>query len=195
MATGRPRTFDNTEALKSALQVFWQKGYEGTSLSDLTEAMKINRSSLYATFGSKEQLFNQALDLYFEGPPKLTSAAFNESTARAVAERFLHVTADSVTNPSTPRGCLTIRGAIACGEDAESVRQELVSRRVESEMALRHRFEQAKSPGDLPAGSDPAALARYIMTIAEGMSIRAADGSTREELQDVIDIAMQAWPT
>ncbi|QWU17598.1 transcriptional regulator, TetR family [Paenibacillus sophorae] len=195
MATGRPRTFDNTEALKSALQVFWEKGYEGSSLSDLTEAMKINRSSLYATFGSKEQLFNQALDLYFEGPPKLTGAAFNETTARAVVERLLNVTADSVTNPSTPKGCLTIRGAIACGEDAEVIRQELTSRRVETEMALRHRFEEAKSAGDLPAGSDPAALARYIMTITEGMSIRAADGSTRDELQDVIDITMQAWPS
>ncbi|NGM82447.1 TetR/AcrR family transcriptional regulator [Paenibacillus sp. 7124] len=195
MATGRPRTFDNTEALKSALQVFWEKGYEGASLSDLTEAMKINRSSLYATFGSKEQLFNQALDLYFEGPPKLTSAAFNEPTARAVVERFLNVTADSVTNPSNPKGCLTIRGAIACGEDAEVIRQVLTSLRVETEMTLRHRFEQAKSAGDLPAGSNPAALARYIMTVTEGMSIRAADGSTRDELQDVIELTMQAWPS
>ncbi|AHV96365.1 TetR/AcrR family transcriptional regulator [Paenibacillus sabinae] len=195
MATGRPRTFDNTEALERALQVFWEKGYEGASLSDLTEAMKINRSSLYATFGSKEQLFNQALDLYFEGPPKLTSAAFNEPTARAVVDKLLNVTADSVTNPSTPKGCLTIRGAIACGEDADVIRQELTSRRVGTEMALRHRFEQAKSVGDLPAGSNPAALARYIMTVTEGMSIRAADGSTRDELQDVIDLAMQAWPS
>ncbi|AIQ11942.1 TetR/AcrR family transcriptional regulator [Paenibacillus durus] len=195
MATGRPRTFDNTEALKSALQVFWEKGYEGASLSDLTEAMKINRSSLYATFGSKEQLFNQALDLYFEGPPKLTSAAFNEPTARAVVEKLLNVTADSVTNPSYPKGCLTIRGAIACGEDADMIRQELTSRRVETELALRRRFEQAESAGDLPAGSNPAALARYIMTISEGMSIRAADGSTRDELQDVIELTMKAWPS
>lgn len=193
--TGRPRTFDNTEALKRALQVFWQKGYEGTSLSDLTEAMKINRSSLYATFGSKEQLFHKVLDLYYEGPPKLTSAAFQEPTARAVVEQLLHSTADSVTNPSNPKGCLTIRGAIACGEEAEPIRQELVSRRVASEIALRHRLEQAKAAGDLPAGSNPAALARYIMTIAEGMSIRAADGATRDELQDVIDTTMQAWPS
>ena len=89
MATGRPRAFDINEALKNALQVFWQKGYEGTSLEDLTKAMNINRSSLYTTFGNKEQLFYKVLDLYYEGPPRLTSAAFNEPSARAVVEKLL----------------------------------------------------------------------------------------------------------
>lgn len=195
MATGRPRAFDINESLKRALQVFWQKGYEGTSLADLTEAMNINRSSLYATFGSKEQLFYKVLDLYYEGPPRLTSSAFNEPSAHDVVERLLNVTADSVTNPSTPPGCLTVRGALACGEEAEPIRQELVTRRKAAETALRHRLEQGKSDGDLPSNSNPAALARYIMTIAEGMSIQAADGATRQELQDVIDSTMEAWPS
>lgn len=195
MATGRPRAFNINEALKHALQVFWQKGYEGTSLEDLTKAMNINRSSLYSTFGSKEQLFYKVLDLYYEGPPRLTSEAFNEPSARAVVEKLLNVTADSVTNPSTPHGCLTVRGALACGEEAEPIRQELVSRRKAAEIALRQRLEQARSAGDIPSNSNPAALARYIMAIAQGMSIQAAGGANREELQDVIDSTMEAWPS
>ncbi|MBW7453970.1 TetR/AcrR family transcriptional regulator [Paenibacillus sepulcri] len=195
MAGGRPRAFDIDIALESALRLFWQKGYEGTSLSDLTEAMNINRSSLYTTFGSKEELFRKVLDLYYEGPPSVTGAALHESTARAVAERLLSATADTVTDPATPPGCLTIQGALSCGEEAEPIRQELITRRKASGIALRQRFEQAKASGDLPAHSNPAALARFISTIAEGMSIQAADGASREELQEVIDTALQAWPS
>lgn len=195
MAGGRPRAFDIHTALERALELFWQKGYEGTSLSDLTGAMNINRSSLYTTFGSKEELFRKVLDLYFEGPPRLTGAALNEPTARAVVERLLSATADSVTDPSTPPGCLTVQGALSCGEEAEPIRQELISRRKASGTALRERFEQAKASGDLPVDSNPAALARFILTIAEGMSIQAADGASREDLQEVINVTLQAWPS
>ncbi|WP_141433961.1 TetR/AcrR family transcriptional regulator [Bacillus sp. 03113] len=195
MAVGRPRAFDIEGALEKALELFWRKGYEGTSLSDLTEAMNINRSSLYATFGSKEQLFQKALDLYFEGPPKATAAAFKEPTARQVVEKLLHVTADSVTNPETPPGCLTVQGALACGEESEAIKLELTSRRVDSEKALTIRLEKAKLDGDLPGNSNPSALARYILTLAFGMSIQAANGVTREQLQEIIEITMQSWPS
>src|SRR5437588_3756269 len=103
---GRPRCFDESCALDSALQVFWRKGYEGASLPELTRAMGINRPSLYAAFGNKEALFRQVLDRYAAGPAAYVREALNEPTARAVAERVLGGAIDLLTGPRGPRGCL-----------------------------------------------------------------------------------------
>src|SRR5213592_2067234 len=120
---GRPRAFHVDEALDQALEVFWRKGFEGTSLPDLTKAMGINRPSLYAAFGNKEALFRRALDRYAEGPAAYVREALNGLTARAVAERLLHGSIDLLTDPRHPRGCLMVQGALACGEAADSVRR------------------------------------------------------------------------
>jgi len=192
MAAGRPRAFAIDGALERALELFWRKGYEGTSLTDLTEAMGINRSSFYATFGSKEQLFQMVLDLYVnQGPPKETAACLNEPTVKEVIAKYLRATADALTDPVHPPGCLTIRGAMACGEEAEPIRRELVARRVNAEKALQLRLEQAQRAGDLPEDVSPAALARYISTVVSGMSIQAANGVGRAELEEVIDLTLR----
>src|SRR6266404_7803891 len=161
---GRPRAFDVDLALDRALHVFWKKGYEGASLSDLTEAMDINRPSLYAAFGNKETLFRKALDRYSRGPTAFYEDALRAPTARAVVERLLRGTVDLLTNPQTPRGCLIVQSALACGDAADSVRKEVDSRREAGETALRRRLQRAKREGDLPANSDPADLSRYITT-------------------------------
>jgi AcrR family transcriptional regulator len=191
---GRPRSFDIGRALEAALQVFWQKGYEGTSLSDLTQAMGINRPSLYAAFGDKQALFRKALDRYAEGPAAYVRESLKEPTARAVVERLLGGVADLITAPRHPKGCLTVQGALACGEAADSIRQELNSRRAAGEAALRRRLKRAKSEGDLPAESDPADLDRYVATIMYGLAVQAAGGANRDELWRVIEIALGAWP-
>src|ERR1700731_1201666 len=121
-ALGRPRSFETGEVLDAAMKVFWCKGYEGASLADLTRAMGINRPSLYAAFGSKEGLFRKALDRYAEGPSAYVLEALNEPTARAVAERLVAGSADLLTHPRNPHGCLLVQGALACGEAADSVR-------------------------------------------------------------------------
>src|SRR5262245_28573236 len=113
---GRPREFDAEEALERALYVFWRKGYEGASLSDLTEAMGINRPSLYAAFGNKEELFRKALDRYADGPAAFNRQALESKTARGVVECLLRGTAESVTDPCHPAGCLAVQGALSCGE-------------------------------------------------------------------------------
>jgi len=177
------------------LNVFWRKGYEGASLSDLTKAMRINRPSLYAAFGDKGKLFSKVLDRYAEGPASYSIAALQEPTSRAVVERLLYGTADHLTSPQNPRGCLWVQGALACGNGTESVRMELISRRMAGEAALRQRLNRARIDGDLPPEANPANLARYIATMIQGMSIRAAGGATRGELHRIIDIALQSWPS
>jgi AcrR family transcriptional regulator len=191
---GRPRAFDPDTALEAALRVFWQKGYEGTALSDLTAAMGINRPSIYATFGNKEALFRKALDRYSERTTNFTAEALKEPTARAVAERLLVGTADLLSRPGNPKGCLVVQGALACGEEADPIRKELISRRATGEATLRERFEHAKLEGDLPAGADAGDLARYVMAVMHGMSVQSAGGVSRTDLQRVIDLSLRAWP-
>src|ERR1700681_4090818 len=164
-ALGRPRSFETGKALDAAMKVFWRKGYEGASLSDLTKAMGINRPSLYAAFGHKEKLFHKVLDRYAEGPASFSYAALGEPTSRAVVERLLYGTADMLTSRQNPHGCLWVQGALACGNNTDSVRKELISRRMAGEAALRQRLLRARMDGDLPSEANPASLARYIATI------------------------------
>jgi len=192
---GRPRAFDVDKALDRALNVFWRKGYEGTSLDDLTAAMKINRPSLYAAFGNKENLFRRALERYSSGPAAHTCAALQAPTARAVAKRMLLGTVTLLTNPRHPRGCLIVQGALACGEGSESVQRELARHREAAVTALRKRFERARRDSDLPRSADAATLARYVLTVVHGLAVQAASGATRAELLRVVKIALRAWPT
>ena len=194
MTLGRPRAFDIDQVLESALRVFWRKGYEGTSLPDLTKAMGINRPSLYAAFGNKEELFRKALDLYAEGPAAFIREAVEKPTAREVVEHLLIGSAHLLTDPRNPCGCLAVQGALACGESADPIRRELISRRAAMETAIRERLERAKLTGDLPPDSNPADLARYITTVSHGMAVHAAGGASREDLNRVVQIALQAWP-
>jgi AcrR family transcriptional regulator len=191
---GRPRSFDKEHALDAALRVFWEKGYEGASLSDLTEAMGINRPSLYAAFGDKEALFRQVLERYEHGPVAYVAEALQEPTARGAIERMLKGTVAALTRPQSPRGCLYVQGALACGDESSAMRKELATRRSAGELALRKRLKKAKADGELPATADPADLARFYMAVMHGMSVQAAGGATRAALEGVAGTALRAWP-
>src|SRR5919106_255484 len=142
MAVGRPRAFDKDEALDQAMEVFWRKGYEGASLSDLTKAMGINPPSLYAAFGNKEGLLNAALDRYAEQRKGFLRTAFGEPTARKVAECLLRGVAEFHTDPANPPGCLFTQGGLACGDGAEMIPRELASRRAQLEEAGPERLQR-----------------------------------------------------
>src|SRR5579872_5952299 len=133
---GRPRSFDAEQALDRALEVFWQKGYEGASLTNLTKAMGIERPSLYAAFGDKESLFRQALDRYSERALGYTSEALSEKRARIAIERLLRETVALQTDPRNPKGCLMVQGALACSESSHAIREELIGRREQGETAI-----------------------------------------------------------
>jgi AcrR family transcriptional regulator len=189
---GRPRAFDPDAALERAMHVFWAKGYEGASLSDLTRAMRINRPSLYAAFGNKEQLFRKVLDRYMDGPVAYFGKALAAPKARDVVEEIFLGTVRMGDDPRIPAGCLMVQGALACGDAA--VRKEVAARRTASEAALRRRFQQAKREGDLPKNSNPGELAGYVMTVVRGMAVQSAGGASGDLLRRVAQIALRAWP-
>jgi AcrR family transcriptional regulator len=195
MPSGRTRQFDGEEVLDRALEVFWEHGYEGTTLPALTRAMGINRPSLYAAFGNKEQLFRKALDRYQTGPNSFLTEALSKPTARAVVEASFSGFVRMQRDRDKARGCLIVCGALACGEAAESVREELARLREAAVTALRQRFERAVREGDLAAGTDCATLARYVATVLNGLAVQAASGATEQELGRVSAMAMQAWPS
>jgi len=191
---GRPRGFNQEEALNRAMHVFWQKGFEGASLNDLTTAMGIQPPSLYKAFGNKQALFEKALARYLAGPVAFMHGALNEPTAYAVAERILRQTAEFLTERRSRRGCMTIQAALAGGLEAEPVRRKLIALRVKEQDALRRRFERAKSEGDLPKDADASDLARFITAVFQGMTVQAINGASRDELLRLSDMALRTWP-
>jgi AcrR family transcriptional regulator len=191
---GRPRGFDADEALERAVLVFWAQGYDGASLDDLTGAMGITRTSMYRAFGNKEDLFRRALERYTEGPASYFAQALGRSTAGDVATAFLGGAVRATTRPGCPTGCLGVQGSLAAGESGRQARDTLAAWREQGTAHLRDRFQRAVDEGDLPPGADPGLLARYLMTVANGIAVQAAGGTAREELQLVADMALRCWP-
>jgi len=191
---GRPREFCTDAALAAALRVFWSKGYEGASMAELTEAMGITKPSLYAAFGNKESLFRKALDLYENEKLDYMRQALDAPTAREVAARLLRGALANQTGQNSPKGCLGVISSMACGAEAESIRQEVIARRVSSQRAVLDRFERAKTEGDLPADTDVQGLASYLMVILQGMAVQAGAGASCAELERLIDTSLAMWP-
>jgi AcrR family transcriptional regulator len=193
-ARGRPREFCVDAALSAALRVFWSKGYEGASLTELTEAMGITRPSLYAAFGNKEALFRKALDLYEHDKLAYVSAALEAPTARGVAQRLLDGALEMQTTGSDPKGCLGVISSVACGAEAESIRAEVLLRRASSDAALLSRFEQAQADGDFPAHIEPVGLVRYLSAVVQGLCIQAGSGVPIKDLQQLVQTTLELWP-
>lgn len=193
MTMGRPREFGIDDAIEKATDLFWLKGYEGTSLSDLTKAIGITPPSFYFAFGSKEGLFKKVIERYFAEQAKIAEAAFRKPTARAIATHFLRGYADVLTDPLHAPGCLIINSALprALGDP---VREFLAELREEMRTQLRDRFAKARRSEDFPAGMDADSLARLVLVIASGMAVEAQSGASRKDLRRTIALALPAWP-
>lgn len=191
---GRPREFCVDQALAAALGVFWTKGYEGSSLSDLTEAMGITRPSLYAAFGNKEELFRKALDLYEREKLAYINEALAAPTSRDVAERLLMGALETLTGECEPRSCLRVIGSMTCGAEAASVREDLQARRASSQAAVVARLAQAKVEGDLPPGTDVEGISNYLIAIIQGLSVQANNGASKGQLEEIVRTSLAMWP-
>jgi AcrR family transcriptional regulator len=191
---GRPREFDVDAALASALRVFWTRGYEGASLTELTEAMGVTRPSLYACFGNKESLFRKALDLYEREKLAYMETALDAPSVRGVAERLLRGALQQQSSTCDPKGCLGVTSSVACGPEAESIKAEVIARRAPARAALIARFERGKAEGDLPDNIEPDALAGYLYAVMQGLSVQASTGVSCAELGSLVDTTLMVWP-
>ena len=189
---GRPPTFDRATALAAATRLFWQNGYEATSIHDLTEAMGIRPGSLYAAFGDKRALFNEVIEAYGRSPAGefIWAAMAREATAFAAFHRILFDAATMYTDPETPAGNL-LCSAAAADVDVAIYMRDLRNASVDT---FEKRLTTARDEGEIPATADPRKLAAYFTTVMHGMSQRARDGATAAELTDTADLAMVAWP-
>jgi AcrR family transcriptional regulator len=189
---GRPRAFDADAALDRAMRLFWAKGYEGTSISDLTETLGVNRPSLYAAFGNKEEIFRKACARYAEAASGLMSLAEGLAPREAVA-RYLFAAAESMVQDEHA-GCMLVTSALATGDEAASIRAELCQARARTQEAWRAFFAAAQADGRLSGDASPDDLARYVATVAYGMSVQARGGASRDELRRVAELALCALP-
>lgn len=193
--TGRPRAFDRQQALTAAMNVFWERGYEGATLADLTSAMEINRPSLYGTFGNKEELFAEALALYEKTEAEKVTKALGEAlTARGAIEATLRHNARAYVEEGRPRGCMIVLSLLVGTPESGSVRDLLAERRRFGEDELRERIERGKSEGDVPDDACARHLAAFYTAILQGMSVTARDGADRAELDRIVTTAMDCWP-
>ncbi|WP_119945162.1 TetR/AcrR family transcriptional regulator [Neorhizobium sp. NCHU2750] len=192
---GRPRVLDRDTGLDIAARLFWERGYEGTSTADLTKAMGINPPTLYSNFGSKEELYRQALDFGIaqENSCRADILASDLPAYKALS-RYLYSIADGDTQPDKPRGCMVSTAVLQHAEENASVAKMTAALREASMQILKARFDRAVTEGELPAGTDTDTLARFYGAIIQGMSAQACDGACNALLKRLIDVALTAWP-
>jgi AcrR family transcriptional regulator len=194
---GRPRGFDREQALRRAMEVFWALGYEGATLTDLQKAMGgITAPSFYAAFGSKEELFREAVELYSQtlGVPMMQALA-EGPTARASLEGLLQAAVEAFRKPGLPRGCMLVLGAMNNAPANKGVQDYLRGLRARRQKAIQQRFLRGVAEGELPPGLDLAAFASFYTTVIDGLAIQARDGASRKTLKFAARCAMAAWDT
>jgi AcrR family transcriptional regulator len=192
---GRPREFDKAAALERAMEVFWRKGYEGSSVTDLTSAMGIGATSLYAAFGSKDDLFRAAVAHYVHVVgSEIWAAVTDADTAYGALEGYLMTTARSFTRRNLPSGCLVVLSGLHTSQATETLRAELVAKREQNTRDLAARLLLGVQRGEISENADLEAIARFYVTVQQGMSIQARDGANRATLEKIARSALSAWP-
>ncbi len=191
---GRPREFDRAEGLRKAMQVFWSLGYEATSMADLREGLGIKQASLYAAYGSKEELFREAVALYQGtdgiGTPRALAA---QTSTREAIQVMLQDAVNMFTEADTPRGCLVVLSTINCTVENRGVQEYLSAFRRQTRVRIEARLRRGQREGDVAETAPIAAIAAFYTTVLHGLSIHAKDGATRKTLTQVVDCSMNAW--
>jgi len=188
---GRPIGFDKDAALEAAMLLFWERGYEGTSMADLTQAMGLNPSSIYAAFGDKHTLFQLVVKRYMELRAQYAVRALEEPTLERFIRALFENTVAFLTTPGHPPTCMTLAGAVGCSLDATPARDLMTAIRKQNQAALKERLLKARKSGELPKEINVEDYARYLSTIVAGLSIQAANGSTKTELNRTAQMALR----
>lgn len=193
MVMGRPRKFDPEHALDLAVDVFWSKGYDGTTMSDIAVAMGVAKPSIYAAFGNKEDLFELVLEWYSEGAAGYFRMALVKTEVKLVFEGILYGAADAATDPLHPPGCLAVQAIVSIGGSSRMARS-ISLRRADNERSLRERLEFAVREGELSQTEDTFGLARYISAVTQGMAVQARAGVRRDHLRELASIVLKTLP-
>jgi AcrR family transcriptional regulator len=192
---GRPQSFDRSQVLCAAMRLFWDRGYEGTSFDDLITAMGISPSSFYNAFGSKARLYQEATDAYLEASGAWFLGILREKAdTRTTFERLMTAAATEFTRADLPAGCMILVSGTQCAPGQTRLRDLMARQRALSEAAMAERLRRGAANGDLPADTDVEGLAAFYSSLARGMAVQARDGASRETLQEIARIGMQAWP-
>jgi AcrR family transcriptional regulator len=189
--TGRPISFDKDAALEAAMLLFWERGFEGTSMADLTQAMGLNPSSIYAAFGDKHSLFGQAVKRYLGSRAQYAVKALEEPTLDRVVRALFDNTVAFLTTPGHPPTCMTLAGAMGCSVDAAPARDLMTEVRKQNEVAIKERLLVARKAGELSKAINVDDYTRYLSLLLAGLSIQAANGSSKAELKRTAQMALQ----
>jgi AcrR family transcriptional regulator len=191
---GRPREFDRAEALEKAMRLFWSRGYDAVSMADLRAELGITQASLYAAFGSKEQLFREAVNLYRQTAAfSTTDALAKGANAREAIHAMLQAAVDAFSAPDAPGGCLLILGATNCAIENKGVQDYLLSIRRKISQSIRDRLKQGQQDGDIPKTAPVVALTAYCSTVLHGLALQSKDGASQKTLTQVVELAMANW--
>ena len=188
---GRPVEFDKEAALDAAMRLFWERGYEGTSMADLSRAMGIHPSSIYAAYGDKQQLFALAAKRYADAPAQYMVKALEQPTLRGFILAAFDNTVEFLGSKKHPSSCFTLTAAISCGTDTESAKLLMREMRLKNEAAIKVRLLRAQKAGEFPNGENVDDYTRYLSSLLSGLAIQAANGSSRAELKRTAEVALR----
>jgi TetR/AcrR family transcriptional regulator, copper-responsive repressor len=192
---GRPATFDRDAALNAAVSLFWRHGYDGTSISMLTEVMGVTPPTLYSAFGSKEALYREALTRYRQQETEANAEVLDGSpTVYRMLEGFLRTSASRFTAPEGGRGCMVSVGCVQSGPDGQAAVAATAAARGEALQRFIALLDAAKRKGEIPAETDSVVVARFYTAIVQGMAVQATDGADTGQLNALADFALAAWP-
>lgn len=188
---GRPTGFDTDRALDMAMRLFWERGYEGTSMADLSQKMGIHPSSIYAAFGDKQDLFALAAKRYADVPAQYMARALQQPTLRDFILAAFDNTVEFLGSKEHPSSCFTLTAAISCGTDTEAARTLMREMRLKNEAAIKARLLRARKAGEIPKGQNVDDYTRYLSSLLSGLAVQAANGATRAELKRTAEVALR----
>lgn len=191
---GRPKCFDEQEALQKAMMLFWKYGYEATAMSDLTKALNLTAPSIYSTFGDKSQLFHACLDYYLKHEACSLDLIFQQAeTAKVAIELYLYENLKKLLQQDKPTGCMLVTATMNCSEQHQPLQHDLLLKRQQVKEKIYQRLQQGVEDGDLSSDADIQAMTDYYSTVIQGLTMQARDGVAIEQLENVVTLALKTW--